>query len=247
MTRSRILKALLILAFALDLTVASTARASDAASPQGATEFIKTLSEQVAAIRALENENLPETKRAALRNLIRIGFDLDATSQFVLGKFWGRAPAEQRAEFKDLFTEYLLNTYASHLNGYRIDTLAVVAGNRVAEDDFLVQTSIERATDTGNAVWRVRARDSEYRIIDVVIDRISFALTHRSEFVSIISRGGLEKMLEVLRERTSARANFGHQLLPSERIPRISLLAFVLVSPGTNQIDILLHKYQVVD
>ena len=242
MTHSKALKVLFALSFALNLTVSGAVQASEPASPQGAAEFVNMLSGRVATIWALKNENLPDTEGAVLRDLIRVGFDLDVTSQFVLGKFWGRAKAEQRAEFKDLFAKYLVNTYASHFKRYRVDTLTVIASKRVAGGDFLVQTNIDRATDTANVVWRVRAWDSEYRIIDILIDGISLALTHRSEFASVIQRGDLEKLLQILRKRASTNADFAHQLSRSERTPYIALPASILVSPGASKLNILLRQ-----
>ncbi len=242
MTHSKAVKVILALSLTLNLTVSGAAQASDAASPQGAADFVEMLGEQVAAIWVSGNENLSETKRAALRALIPVGFELDVTSQFVLGKFWGRARTEQRAEFKGLFAEYLVNTYANHLNRYRIATLTVDTSNRVAENDFLVQTSIDSASDTANVVWRVRAWDGEYRIIDILIDRISLALTHRSEFASVIQRGGLEKLLQILRKRAPRNADFAHQLSRSERTPRIALPASILVSPDASKLNIVLRQ-----
>ena len=242
MTHSQALKAILALSFALNLTVSGAAQASDAASPQGAAEFVEMLGEQVAAIWDSENENLPETKGAALRDLIRVAFDLNVTSQFVLGKFWARARAEQRAEFKDLFAKYLVNTYASYLNRYRIGSLTVDASNPVAENDFLVQTSIDRITDTANAVWRVRAWNSEYRIIDIQIDGISLALTHRSELTSVIQRDGFEKLLQILRKWTSTHTELADQRSRVERPPYITLPVSILVSPGTSKLNILLRE-----
>ncbi len=242
MTHSKALKVLFALSFALNLTVSGAAQASEPASPQGAAEFVETLGEQVAAIWVSENENLLETKRAALRDLIRVGFELDVTSQIVLGNFWRRARAEQRAEFKDLFAEYLVNTYASHLNRYRIGSLTVDASNPVAENDFLVQTSIDRVTDTANAVWRVRAWNSEYRIIDILIDGISLALTHRSELTSVIQRDGFDRLLQLLRKRTSTHTDLADQRSRFERPPYITLPASILVSPGTSQLNILLRQ-----
>ncbi len=88
MTHSKALKVLFALSFALNLTVSGAAQASEPASPRGAAEYIDMLSGRIAAIGALKNENLPETEGAVLRDLIRVGFDLDVTSQIVLGKFW---------------------------------------------------------------------------------------------------------------------------------------------------------------
>ncbi len=70
MTHSKALKVILALSFALKLIVTSPAQASEPASPQGAAEFVNMLSAGVAAIWALNNENLPETDRVVLRDLI---------------------------------------------------------------------------------------------------------------------------------------------------------------------------------
>ncbi len=232
MTYRKALKVILTLSFVLNLTVTGPAPASEPASSQGAAEYVNMLRGRIAAIWALNwvlnNERRPESGRpesegAVLRDLIRVGFDLDVTSQFVIGRFWGRAKAEQRAEFKDLFTEYLVNTYATRFEQYRIGTLTVVTSNRVAGGDFLVQTTIDRSIDTANVVWRVRAWDGEYRVIDILIDGISLALTHRSEFASVIQRDDFEKLLQILRKRISAQAVYGHQLSRLERSPPIAL------------------------
>ena len=149
-------------------------------------------------------------KKAALRNLIDVGFNLDFISQFVLGKIWNRTRAVQRAEFKDLFAEYVVDSYESHFN--RISALTVVTSDRVAGGDFLVQTSIDRASDTAKVVWRVRAWDSEYRVIDTLIDGASLALIHRSEFVPVVQQEGFEKLMQTLRKGTPTNADFGRQL-----------------------------------
>ncbi len=227
MTYRKALKVILTLSFVLNLNVTGPARASEPASSQGAAEYVNMLRGRIAAIWALNwvlnNERRPDSEGAVLRDLIRVGFDLDVTSQFVIGRFWGRAKAEQRAEFKDLFTEYLVNTYATRFEQYRIGTLTVVASNRVAGGDFLVQTTIDRPIDTANVVWRVRSWNGEYRIIDILIDGISLALTHRSEFASVIQRDDFEKLLQILRKRISAQAVYGHQVSRLERSPHIAL------------------------
>ena len=237
MTHSKALKVLFALSLALNLAVGGAAQASEPASPQGAVEFVETLGQ--AAISASEFEGRSERKDA-IRSLIRVGFDLDVISRIVLGKFWNRAKAVQRAEFKDLFNDYLVNSFANHLN--RIDALTVVASNRVAGDDFLVRTSINRVSDTANAVWRVRAWDGEYRIIDVMIDGISLALTHRSEFASVIQRDGFERLLQILRKRTSTHTDLADQRSRVERPPYVTLPVSILVSPGTSKLNILLRE-----
>ncbi len=236
MTRNKTLTIILVSALTLGWAtlgwaLGGAARAVESDSTKAAAAFIEALGVEVQAIQATA-----PPRRAALRDLIRGGFDLDLTSQLVLGKFWGRATPKQRMAFKDLFAQYLLNAYARQLDAYRIETLEVVACNRVGENDFLVQTSIVRDGDTANAVWRVRAQGGEYRIIDVLIDGISLTLTQRSEFASVIGRDGLDGMLAALRARVSEPADGPRKNL------RIALPASILVSPNVGKIEVLLRQ-----
>ncbi len=236
MTQNRTATIILISALALGWATlgwafGATARAAETDPTETAAAFIEALGVEVQAIQATA-----PPRRAALRDLIRGGFDLDLTSQLVLGKFWGRATPEQRTAFKDLFAQYLLNAYARQLDAYRIETLAVVARKRVGENDFLIRTSIARDGDTVHAVWRVRAQGGEYRIIDVLIDGISLALTQRSEFTSVIGREGFDGMLAVLRARVSEPADGRGGNL------RVALSASILISPNVGKLGVLLRR-----
>ncbi len=231
MTQSKTLTIILVSALTLGWALGGAARAAETDPTEAAAAFIETLGVEVQVIQATA-----PPRRAALRDLIRGGFDLDLTSQLVLGKFWGRATPKQRTAFKDLFAQYLLNAYARQLDAYRIETLAVVACNRIGENDFLVQTSIVRDGDTANAVWRVRAQGGEYRIIDVLIDGISLTLTQRSEFASVIGREGLDGMLALLRARVSKKIDGSGGNL------RVALSASILISPNVGKIEVLLRQ-----
>jgi phospholipid transport system substrate-binding protein len=53
--------------------------------------------------------------------------------------------------------------------------------------------------------WRVRGKPGNCKIIDVVIEGISMAINQRSEFASVIQRGGgeFDSLLTQLRKRTN--------------------------------------------
>ena len=227
---------ILVSVVALGSSPGGSAWAGQTDSTKAAAAFIETLGQKVLAVQASRQADAAEARLAALHGLIRGGFDLDLISRLVLGKFWGRATEGQRAAFKDLFARYLLNTYARHLNSYRIDTLVVISSNRAGERDYLVQTSIERDSEVTDVVWRLRARDGEYRIIDVLLHGISLTLIHRSEFASDVRKKGLDGMLRVLRDRVSRQAD-----APDGNM-RADLPASILVSPNASKIDVLLHQ-----
>ncbi len=99
-----------------------------------------------------------------------------------------------------------MNSYVRYLGSYRSETLSIVASHPVGLKDVLVETSIEGVEGAANPVWRVRAQDGQYKIIDVSIDGVSLAQTQRQEFAAVINRKGLDGLLEMLREKLAARA-----------------------------------------
>jgi len=230
----------LVSALVLGASLGLVAKADAQTSPQDAARFVELLGSQAVVLLASNKADKPETRHVALRSLIRESFDLDLTSQFVLGKFWNQATAEQRAEFKDLFTEYLVNNYARQLVTYRAETLTIVASHAVGDGDALVETNIQSADGTTTPVWRVRAgTDGRYQIIDVSVDGVSLALTQRREFASVVNRRGLDGLLDLLREKLAAQAKAA-EWAPRTDSSHYSLLASILASPNANKIGILL-------
>jgi phospholipid transport system substrate-binding protein len=204
-----------------------------------AAAVIQSLGAELLAIQAAAGDGATAARSAALEALIRRGFDLDLTSQLVLGKYWNRASQAQRRAFKELFAQYLVQSYSRHLKAYRVETLEIVSSDPVAKGDFLVETRVEGATahDPANPVWRLRRRDSGFKIIDVHVDGISLALTERSQFASVIRRSGLDGMLSALAERVAASTELAADDSALELHP-----ASLFTSPSASKIDLLLRQ-----
>ncbi|MHA1600832.1 MAG: MlaC/ttg2D family ABC transporter substrate-binding protein [Alphaproteobacteria bacterium] len=222
----------------LNMGIATESRAQT--SPQEAARFVADMGSQAAVLLAPGKADQPAKQRTALRTLIRDSFNLELTSQFVLGKFWNNATPEQRTEFQDLFTEYLLNNYVRHIGNYKAETLTIVGSNLVGDRDVLVETNVESIDGSTNPVWRVRVSDAgQYGIIDVSVDGVSLALTQRREFASVVNRRGLDGLLNMLREKLAAQAK-AVKWAPRREPSHYSLLASILASPNASKIGILL-------
>lgn len=182
--------------------VAVARRAGLAATPpDGAAQFVQWLSGQ--AIALLRQPGTPIDKRELVfRNLLRQGFDLPLIGRFVLGQHYRTATPEQRADFQRLFEEYILSTYSSRLGGYAGETFQVISARPAGSKDAMVRTRIERPSGPPiQADWRVRANGNQYKIIDVMVEGVSMAVTQRSEFASVIKNSGFEGLLAALRAR----------------------------------------------
>lgn len=204
--------------------------------PAAAARMVQDLGHQTAQALASPGAEQPKERRKMLRELVRDGFDLALTSQFVLGKYWHSATEGQRAEFMDLFTEYLLNSYARHLASFRAESLSVVASHPVGDKDILVETSVEGPDGPAAPVWRVRAVDGRYKIIDVTVDGMSLALTQRREFASVVNRVGLEGLLKLLRDKLAAQAKMTDAQI--REATHASFLGSLLASPNARRLDL---------
>jgi len=180
--------------------LAGTGQPASAASEPGA--FLTSMTGR--AIAQLTDESLPLPERKArFRILFRENFDVPAVGRFVLGRYWRRAKPETQDAFLSVFEEIMIQRFAPKFAGYADTTFEV---SRVRPLDqpghFLIRSRI--STDQGEHIeidWRVRERDGHFKILDVIGEGISMALTLRSEYASAIkaSGGRVEGLIDRLR------------------------------------------------
>lgn len=195
-------RAALSLALVSALLVA-TAQPSRATNPDAAAGLIQALGDR--ALSTLQQNGMSLTEReAAFGAILREGFDLNLIARFVLGKYWRQASADQRDDYVRAFSDYVILTYARRLGGFQGQSFAIT-GTKVSGEkkDVLVGTRIDRPhAEPIQAAWRVREIDGQPRIIDVVVEGVSMAVTQRQEFASITRRNGIEGLVQILRAQT---------------------------------------------
>jgi phospholipid transport system substrate-binding protein len=207
-----ILTAVLLLAFSMPMqgqaqTVSDVARVAtsptDAAFLESAKQYIQHLS--VEAIDKLTDLKVPQNLREhRFRAMLQENFDVPNISRFVLGRYWRVATPAQQQEFVELFKEMVVQIYMTKLKDYRGQSLQVVGGRLDGEGKYaLVETTvIDPSVSNKVAVqWRV-IRASPFKIADVSVEGISMGVSQRSEFSSVIQRGGgqFEALLVELRK-----------------------------------------------
>ena len=169
----------------------------------GAETFITKLADD--GIGFLADETITTAKqKAAFRKLLNRNFDLNTIARFSLGRHWRTANKAQRDEYVSLFKDMIVDVYSQRFSDYEGQTLTVSGSRKEGERDILVHSLLEQ--DAGPDVkvdWRVRKRDGRYKVVDVIVEGVSMALTQRSDFSSVVQRGGgkMEALLAHLREK----------------------------------------------
>ncbi len=174
-----------------------------ATTTEGAVKHIETLGNQ--AFTLLRQNGMPLAQREqAFGKILREGFDLALIGRFVLGKYWRQASEEERQDYLDAFGDYVIKTYAHRLGGFEGQSFSVT-GTKVAGEkkDVMVNTRIDQKSGAPvQAAWRVRETNGRFKIIDVVIEGVSMAVTQRQEFAAVARRSGVGGLVQVLRAQT---------------------------------------------
>lgn len=183
------------------LSVVAVADTQPNAIGQGAEAFIDKMAQQ--GIGFLGDAAMDDAaRRAEFKKLLSTNFDMNTIARFSLGPYWKSASAAQREEYVGLFKKMIVEVYAQRFSEYKGQKLQVRGSRPEGQADILVNSSIVQPSGPEVAVdWRVRKKDGQYKIVDVIVEGVSMAVTQRSDFSSVIQRGGgqLEVLLAHLR------------------------------------------------
>ena len=189
------------LALALAFVVPA-AHAAERPEAEGAKAFMNQLVKDAGAALSAQGQTL-EQREAKFRALLRDGFDMAFIARVALGKRWKSLSEPEQKTYTDLFSAFVLRTYAPRLGGFDPERFHVTGAKPKGRRDMLVETDIDQ--DGGSAVkagWRVRLVNGEHRIVDIIVEGISMTLNQRSEFSAVVQKGGVSGLMEMLRART---------------------------------------------
>ena len=164
---------------------------------------IEQLGDEVLSI--LENGAIDADGRIEIfRDLLARDLDIPLIARFVMGRYWKKATPAQRDAYKEVFSQFLVQTYSTRLGGVQIDDFEVNESRAIGKKDFLVRSHVDNGTRKPvRADWRVRMRDGGFKIIDLSVQGISMALMLRQEFASVLRKNGIDGLIVLLQDRTA--------------------------------------------
>ena len=153
--------------------------------------------------------NLTKDERVdKLKEIARETVDISGIGFYSLGKHRKGLSATQLEDYKKVFEEYFLKSFASRLAEYSNPEIEVNSKKKI-NDNYTIVSSTLVATDKRPEVkidWRIYTKDPDNLLIrDLIIEGLSLARTQKEEFSSIINSndGKIEALLENLSNFTS--------------------------------------------
>ena len=119
--------------------------------------------------------------------------DLDAVSNFVIGKYSRRFTDAELAAYRKAFRTYALAVYEAQLDDYRGKEVIVKDSVDRSADDSIVNTIIKRQDGKDMDVrWRVLNRNGAYQVVDVALNLegnvIWLGIEQRAQFIALLDR-----------------------------------------------------------
>lgn len=156
----------------------------------GAQNFVESMAQR--GLDFLADEKLTKKqKKSAFSKLLSDSFAMKTLARFSLGRYWRVASPEERREYLNLFEKMIIDVYSSRFGDYQGQSFDVRKARSDNDRDVVVSSFIVPQNGSEIQVdWRVRYKNKKYRVVDVVVEGVSMAVTQRSDFSAVIQRGG---------------------------------------------------------
>lgn len=178
--------------------------ASPATGSEGPTQVVEATTSQVLAV--LRDQDLPpEQKQEKIEDIVYAKVDFLTLSRLVLARNWKRLSPQQQKEFIDEFKRHLSITYGDNVEKYKNETVAITGDREEARGDWTVMTKVVGGTGDSDFLmnYRLRQKNGQWRIIDIIIEGVSMVSNFRSQFQEIMANGGPERLLRLLKEKNA--------------------------------------------
>ncbi|MEB2318974.1 MAG: ABC transporter substrate-binding protein [Pseudomonadota bacterium] len=131
--------------------------------------------------------------------------DFERMTALSVGRGWREASAEQRAELVKQFRMLLLRTYSGALSEVRDQSIRMKPLRAdPADKDVIVRSEvIGQGTEPIQLDYRMRRTDENWKIYDINVLGVWLVETYRGQFGQIISQGGIQGLVDSLRQRNN--------------------------------------------
>jgi len=189
----------------------ATLIAATPAAAQSPSQVVDGLASQVIGI--LKNTALDsQQKRTQIENIAYNAIDFPTLSKLVLARNWPKFSPTQRSEFEQEFKQHLSMTYGRNVDNYKNEKVQILGERQESHGDVTVQTKILRGGHSADIQvdYRLRQRDGQWKIIDIIVEGVSLVSNFRSQFQDIVTNGGPDRLLALLKEKNAK----GESLVP---------------------------------
>lgn len=184
-----------------------TAHAKADVNVAQADAFVRKVASE--GIEDIINANVPQNvKQQRFEKLFNETLDLDFIGQFVLGRYWKTATPEQRKAFIKVYRELNIKTWSARFDEFKGKSFVFNGSTpSTSKNQIFINSTV--AMDQGEpakVVWRVKQNGDSFKIVDIIIENVSLAITARNEYTAFIKNNGgnIDALIADLQKKVDA-------------------------------------------
>jgi phospholipid transport system substrate-binding protein len=160
------------------------------------------------ALAVLRSSEIPAARRRQeLRGLIAPVFDFAMMSRFALGYHWRDLDSQQRAEFIDVFTNFIQDSYLTRIDEYSGQDVEFGKVMFDGAEYAQVHTSVVGGGAAATAMnYRLERSGETWKVYDVTVDNLSILANYRNQFSRVMNKEGYSTLVADLRKKQQALA-----------------------------------------
>ena len=168
--------------------------------------FVKKVTTE--GIEEIINANVSQqVKDQRFAKLFNEALDLDFIGQFVLGRNWRTSTPEQRSAFIKVYRELNVKTWSQRFDEFKGKNF-IFSGTTPSnsKNQIFVNSSVPMEQgEPAKVVWRVKQSGNNYKIVAIIIENDSLAITARNEYSSFIKNnpGGVDALIKDLQKKVN--------------------------------------------
>lgn len=153
--------------------------------------FVKKVTNE--GIEDIINANVSQQEKdKRFEKLFNEALDLDFIGKFVLGRAWRTATPQQRTSFIAVYRELNIKTWSKRFDEFKGRSF-VFKGTTPSNSKNQIFVNSTVAMDQGEpakVVWRVKQNGRTFKIVDIIIENVSLAITARNEYSGFLKNNG---------------------------------------------------------
>jgi phospholipid transport system substrate-binding protein len=136
---------------------------------------------------------------------VRQSFDLPLMTRLMVGPQWAGIPAEQQQQIVAAFSEFSIATYASRFDEFSGEKFEVDPNTTPSNSGVIVRSKLIKSDGEPIQLdYLMRESAAGWQIVDVFLSgTVSELATRRSEFSSVMRRGGAEALVDALQKKVA--------------------------------------------
>ncbi len=122
-----------------------------------------------------------------------------------IGHYWRTATPEQKKEFIEVYRQLNVKTWSKRFDEFRGKKF-IFNGTSPSSSANQIFVNSSVPMDQGNpasVVWRVKQSGNSFKIVDIIIENVSLAITARNEYTAFIKKSpnGIDGLIKDLKAK----------------------------------------------